>query len=294
MKKKLSLFLMLACILSLFTGTALAEKLESSEAENMIYALIEANLNCSRDQLTTHQLVYDKNTGIWAMSALLIDCPQDEDGLFVVEMNNSGNIAGELKASEKISLFVQLRKELFVCTRREDCYLLMAELLEKWKPRLDAMQAEADLIEPRADRVAVEQKYLMLVRLDLTTPAEGSLPIDQAYDLAVAYAAEQPNWSQEKVNTYRLHMNAYYTPEDIGKPVYFFQFETPEYTDKNVAKLKKLFGETYPLSISLMVDAVDGSLVETPIQEFPGDPFYYLDFLIRTDEVIEAGKAGTQ
>ncbi|NLO83967.1 MAG: hypothetical protein GX096_00845 [Clostridiales bacterium] len=285
MKKKLSLFLMLACILCLFAGTAQAEKLDSSEAEDIIFGLFESNFGYSRDQLKINAFGYDKNTGIWTMSALLIDCPQDEDGLFLAEIDNSGNIAGEFKASEKISLSIQMSNTLRECNFRDDCYMMMAKWTEQWTPMLDTLIAE-DTFAPEG----LVDHDLEVLKLGVSMPAEGSISFDKAWELAKGYIMNQSNWSMEAIELYRMRISCYYTPADIGKPVYFFYYATPEYTDKNKAKLKELFGETYPLSISLMVDAVDGSLVETPIQAFPGEEYFYLDCLIRTDAIIEAGQ----
>ena len=272
MKKKLSLLLILACILSLCAGSALAE-IKESEIEDRVYDLIEEHTEYTRDQLRTGQIIWATNTHCWAMSAFLIDCPEDMEGLFSVNLDKEGNLLGEMRVPHKISVQVQLAYQLSACFNNEDCYLRLAEWKAKWSARSDELSL--DDMHP-FDRSMFE--------LGITKPAEGSIPYEEAYQNAQTYLAQIPNWNESISALYYLHISCYHTPADIGKPVYFFKFHV-EYDDSDA--LTSHFGEHYPAEVSLMVGAQDGSLVEIPIQDLVPTQFRHFDTLIRTEEVLE-------
>lgn len=289
MKRALSFLLLLTCILSLFTGSALAEKRSSADAESMIYQLFESNFGYTRDQLKTNQIGYNKDTGVWTMSAILIDCPQDEDGIFIVEMDNDGNIVGEFKASEKISLQEQLDATLRASVNSDNCYLQLAKWTQNWTPMLNTLIADDPYVADGRFNFPLE-----VLKLGITEPAEGSISYDDALVLAKGYIQSQPNWPEGAVEMYTLNQACYYTPQDIGRPVYFFYFSTPRFSDSDAEKVEQLFDNNPPMTISLLLDAVDGSLVETPIQDFPPVRFFSFMLMIRTEEVIAAGQGNEQ
>ncbi|NLO83966.1 MAG: hypothetical protein GX096_00840 [Clostridiales bacterium] len=297
MKKSLSLLLILACILCLCAGTALADQITKSNAEDRLYQLLEEHSNYTRDQLKNNECFYDKVLKQWVLSSNLINRPSDEDGLIMVYMDGDGNFE-RIKPSEKVSVLDQIANDLIRCTHGEDSYLLLADLVAQWKPRLGELQAAVDEAQQSSSPSFVKaNRYVKLMSLDLTMPAKGSLPIDEAQRIATRYIAQLDGWSEEKAAMFPLDMNAYYTPTDIGKPVYFFKFKQYSYSDHSLSemdeydqRLTDLFGDKAPMTISIMVDAMDGSLMERPIFDYAPIQYFFLDALIRTDAIIEAGQ----
>lgn len=297
MKKILSLLVVLACILCLLAGTALADQITKTNAEDRLYQLLEQHSSYTRDQLKDNECFYDTSLGQWVLSSLLINCPSDEDGLIMVYMDEDGNFES-IKPSEKVSVLNQIANALIRCTDGEDSYLLLADLVAQWKPRLGELQDAVEQAQQSSTpSFGKADKYVELMSLDLTVPAEGSLPIDEAQRIATRYIAQLDGWSEEKAAMFPLDMNAYYTPADIGKPVYFFKFEQYSYSDYSLSEMDEynqrmtdIFGGKAPKTISIMVDAVDGSLVEKPIFDYAPLEYFFLDALIRTDAIIEAGQ----
>ena len=52
-------------------------------------------------------------------------------------------------------------------------------------------------------------------------------------------------------------------------------------------------GGVAPRRYSIMINAVDGSLVELPVIDYVPIKYHYLDFFIRTPEIIQAAKGMT-
>lgn len=142
--------------------------------------------------------------------------------------------------------------------------------------------------------------YAAVIDLNITTPDENGISYDDAYHAALQCLAQQPGWSDEQTKMFRLAISAYYTPEDIGRPVYLFYFDQHSYFEKAYetdsamnkyqAELRKAFGGDAPRQFSVVIDAADGSLVEPPIFDYAPVQYRYLDFLIRPEEMIQPAK----
>ncbi len=272
MKKKLSLLLILACILSLCTGSALAD-IKESEIEARVYDLIEEHTEYTRDQLRTHQMIWSTNVNCWVMSALLIDCPEDEDGIFVVNLDTEGNLLGDITVSQKIEINSQIREQMVACLRHMYCYEYLAEWSDKWLERSSEFS--------RSD---LDHQMIGMLELGISMPAEGSIPYEDAYAQALTYLAQLEGWNENTSGLYEMSISCYHTPHDIGTPVYYFLFES---IYENSSKLIEQFGEHYPVHVSIMVNAQDGSLIEAPIEDCVPAQFTFLEFLLRTDEILE-------
>lgn len=281
------LVLLLVSILLITSLPALAEDAAQSQAWDEIFALLEKETGYAQNQMTKGQLVYER--GVWGFSVIITDHPADEDGLLVGQMDNQGQLT-ILQESEKISLDAQLQADLKACFNREDCYLLLAAVHDKWLPILQSLS------EDQLSKIF--QRYVAIIRLNISTPSDGTITYGDAYNAALQHLAQQPGWSEEQAHMFRLSISAYYTPEDIARPVYFFNFEQHSYFEEAYesdadmnrykAALKKAFGGEAPRHFSIMVDAMDGSLVEAPIYDYAPIQYHYLDFLIRPEEMINA------
>ena len=277
----IAVFILLPCI------PAAAQTAADTQAWETIYRYVETELGYTQDQLIPGQLVYAESS--WAFSLMVKDHPETEDGLIVGEMDGQGTITS-LQAPQEIPLDRQLELDLKSCFNQDDCYLRLPVVCQKWLPVLNSLSTE------QLDWIF--DKYRAVVRLHIAIPPDNAIPYPDAYDAAIHVLAQQPGWNADMAQMFRLAISAYYTPQDIGKPVYFFYFEQhsplePAYTSKAArekywAALESAFGGPAPNRFSIMIDAMDGSLVHQPLYDYAPIRFHYLDFLIRTDAMIEA------
>lgn len=289
MKKTIVLFMTFIFVLVLFVLTAVAETVDDMWAWNKALTLVEAETGYSDKQLEKRQIVYENN--IWAFSVYISEHAADVDGLIVGQMDRDGNLI-KLSGPEKVSLNRQLEEDLKSCFNRENGYKHLKTIHDKWACIFQSLSE--DQIN------SINSRYTEVIRLDIDLPDKNSISYEMAYDAALHHLAQLPGWSKAHAKLFRLSISAYYTPKDIGRPVYFFYFEQHSYfeddystksaMDKYDAELLKAFGKKAPYQFSIMVDAIDGSLVEPPIIDYPSVQFHYLDFLIRTDEIIVAAK----
>lgn len=283
MKKNFSLFW--SCILLLCCLYSTAEASSNAKAWERVFALVQQKTGYTQQQLQKGNLVYSDD--MWAFSLILIEHPEDEDGLLVGQMDKAGNLLN-LSGPEKISFDRQLENDLKNCFNRSDCYLRLAEVHSKWKPTLKVL--------PEDQLSEIFPRYVDVIRLNITAPDAEAIPYDTAYASALQFLAEQPGWSIRQSNMFRLSISAYYAPEDIGRFVYFFYFEqharfeetysTDRVMSRYQAELNEAFGGAAPRRIAVMVDAADGSLVEPPLFDYAPVKFHYLDFFIRSEETL--------
>ena len=289
MKKQMLSILPISLILIfLFIPSMLAEE----EAMNRLYDIIQEQRGYTREQLSVNQMEY--SDGRWGFSLTIIDHPEDEDGLLVGQMDAAGRLL-MLEGPQKISWDRQLENDLKACFNRDDGYLLLPKVREKWLPILDALSPE------QLSRIF--ERYVAVVRLEISLPDPEAMPYTDAYEKALSHLADLPGWSGEQARMFRLAICAYYAPEDIGYPVYFFYFEQHSYMEDAYAsdramgryqeKLKRAFDGDAPRRFSIMINAVDGSLVELPVFDYVPIKYHYLDFFIRTPEIIQAAKGMT-
>lgn len=288
MKKKLLLFLLATCMSLMLPLLADAQLQSEAQAWDLIFPLVERNTGYDERQLEKQQIEYE--AGVWAFSLLISDHPTDEDGLLVGQIDQAGNLL-YLHGPEKISIDRQLEDSLKRCFNRYDCYLQLKEVHDTWKPVLQKL-SEDQISE-------IYPSYIAVINLNMPSSDDAVISYDDAYEAALQYMAQQPGWSDKKARMFRLAISAYYIPEDIKKPVYFFYFEkhslfeeaysTERAMNKYRAELIEAFEGAPPYRFSLMVDANNGKLIETPVIDYHSE-FHYLDFLIRTEKVIQVGK----
>ena len=269
-----------------------SSKMSTSEAWDMAFALVERETGITRDLLRKGQIVYDD--GVWGFSVVLLDPPEDEDGLYVGDMDNDGNLI-ELDLPSKINLEQQLERELKACFHRENSYLYLADVCAKWSEKLASVsKEEIDQIWPQ---------YVGVLRRGITVPPENVLDIAAARRLGLEGLVKAAGWTEDMPGLFVEWVSAYYVLD--GTPVYFFGlqqhswFEEAYSTDAAMARydkeLEKAFsalGQKDPRYIGIVVNALTGELYEKPMMDYAPVEFNYLDFLIRTDEAVAsiAGK----
>lgn len=288
MKKQiLSILTMSLVLMALFIPSMMAEE----EAINRMYAIIQEQRGYAREQLRVNQMEY--SDGAWTFSVTVLDHPEDEDGLLVGQMDAAGNVM-MLEGPSKISLDRQLEIDLKGGFTREDGYLLLPKVREKWLPILDSLSPE--------ELSGIFDKYVAAVRMQTSLPGEGAIPFDQAKEAALSHLAALPGWSRGQAEMFKIIITAYCVPEDIGRPVYFFFFRrhspmedaysSQRVLEKYWADLKKAFGGEAPIQFSVLVDASNGELAEPIVLDYAPIRFHYLDFFIRTPEFVQAVEAG--
>ena len=261
-------------------------KVSTAEAWDMAFALVERKTGISRDLLRKGQIVYED--GVWGFSVVLLDPPEDEDGLYVGEMDNSGNLI-ELDYPSKINLDQQLERELKACFHRENSYLYLADVCAKWSEKLASVnREELDKIWPQ---------YVGVVRRGITVPPDNVLEIAAARRLGLEGLVKAAGWTEDMPGLFVEWVCAYYVLE--GTPVYFFGLSQHSWledaysTDAAMAKYDKemdkafsAVGQKDPRYIGIVVNAVTGELYEKPMMDYAPIQFNYLDFLIRTEEAV--------
>ena len=161
-------------------------KVSTSEAWDMAFSLVERETGISRDLLRKGQIVYED--GAWGFSVVLLDPPEDEDGMYVGEMDNDGNLI-ELDYPSKINLDQQLERELKACFHRENSYLYLADVCAKWSEKLASVsREELDKIWPQ---------YVGVVRRGITVPPDNVLDIAAARRLGLEGLVKAAGWTED-------------------------------------------------------------------------------------------------
>ncbi|MDD2647888.1 MAG: hypothetical protein PHI27_03475 [Eubacteriales bacterium] len=214
-KKSLRLALAsLTAALMLCISTAFAETVTHAQALSAIWKGLYAETGFSQEDFALSQLV--SGNGEWSFSTTLKSHPEDEDGLYVGTLRANGAL-DILQKPSKISLDRRLETQLKECFNRDNCYIRLAEVCEKWKPIISALTDE--------EAEGIFDKYRAVVESGIRLPDSGTLHFDAAYDCALDALSREEGWSDESARLYRLCISAYYSPDDIGKPVYLFYFE---------------------------------------------------------------------
>lgn len=274
------------CIALLLAMAGLCACAEESSEWDMVYTLLEKETGYTRNQLIESQLVFED--GEWLFSVIIKDHSEDEDGLLIGEMDSNGNLIN-LSGPEKINLDTQLENDLKACFNREDCWLCLAEVCQKWEKKLSTLSEE--------QKSTIWERYLKTVERGITPPPEDALDFPAAYETALKKAAEAEGWTEEMIHMFRHCISAYYVLD--GSPVWFIYLEQhswfePEYeSDADMNQYEKELNAAFaglnqetPIKIGILIDACTGELMEKPMLDYIPEEYHYLDFLIRTDEAV--------
>ena len=282
--KTIKRMMALVLVMILVLGAACAGDAAGWE---LAYGMLERETGYTRDQLCPGQIMYED--GKWAVSVTVTDHPEDEDGLLVFEMDDSGRLLF-MEGPEKINLDRQLEMQLKDCFHREDCAWRLAEVCAKWQAKLEGVsQEQKNTIWPR---------YLAVIDRGIIVPPEDALDYNTAMAAARDAASARMGWNGIDMDTLFVPgLSACYVLD--GTPVWFIYLEDHSYfeeeysTDRAMKKyqerLKEAFagvGQIPPCKIGIVIDAFTGELKEKPMLDYIPVEFHYLDFLIRTDEAV--------
>lgn len=285
-RRSFVVLLALTLVFPVFSG----RKALASDMDGWALALklVEKETGYTADQLEKYSLVY--GDGVWSFSVIVKDHPEDEKGLIVGQMDAWGNQIS-LELPTKISLNEQLERGLKSCFNRDDCYLLLAHVCEKWQKRLK--DASEEVLS------SLWEKYLAVVKMGITLPADNALAYNTAMDMAKKHLVPSLGWTDEMTEMFRLSISAHYLLDQ--RPVYFFYYEQhsyfePEYESERAMKryekqLEQIFsciGQEAPQRIGILLDAKTGELIEPPMLDYAPVQFHYFDFLIRTEEAVQS------
>lgn len=224
-------------------------------------------------------IVGDPDSG-WHFSIWLPDHPEDDTGMYGFILTPDYELILE-RAPMKRTPEQQLY-DAFLVSKGPESYLPFAELVEKWRDRVD----ELEFFDVWSTR---------FVTMDIRRPDAGAI----SYEAAVASANEAllalPGWTEDTLTHFVMEASVYLVPEDIGRPVWLFVYdkEVPFDGDMDAfnAALERLYsytvnGEPEPVQFSVLIDAMDGTLVETPRFDYVPVQYVWSDFVIRTPEFL--------
>lgn len=275
-----------ACIASLASTGRISEE----EAWEKAFALVEEQTGYSRDQMKKNQIL--DGDGIWYITIVLRNPPEDKDGLYYVEMDNAGKLIS-LTGPSMMSLESQLERDVQGCFNCDDCYLLLADTTAKWTKKL------AELGDPEISDTWTWARYCKVINLGIVAPPNNVLSYSEARQTALKRLAEVEGWTDDMPKLFNIWISAYYVMDDT--PVWFFGLRTHSYTEKEYEsddvmnlyrkELDDAFckvGQTAPQEIGILINAVTGELIENPMLDYVPVKFFPMDFLIRTDEAVES------
>ena len=275
-----------ACIASLASTGRISEE----EAMEIAFALVEDQTGYSRDQMKENQIL--DGDDIWYVTIVLRNPPEDEDGLYYVEMDYTGKLIS-LTGPSGLNLESQLERDVQGCFDRADCYLLLADTTAKWTKKI------AELSDPEISDLWTWTRYCKVINLGIAVPPDNVLSYPEACQTALKRLAELEGWTDDMAELFNIWISAYYIMDDI--PVWFFDLKAHSYTEKEYEsddamnlyrkELDNAFskvGQTAPAEIGVLINAVTGDLIENPMLDYVPVRFFPMDFLIRTDEAVES------
>ena len=275
MKRLLAICL---CLLMLPLTALAGEK----EVWARIDELMPQQVGYSPDMYRHGNLVGDPDNG-WTFSITLNEHPEDEDGLLCYLLTPEGELVHE-RGPYKLTLNQQAANALRDCFG-SDGYLKIAETAQKWRTIL------SDVNIPSIEEIEHPWDEHILM-LDFHSPEDSAISHEEALAAAEAVLLSQPGWTEEKLAYYSLSFSACMVPQDIGRLVWLFYFVEDigaSYDDDievfdaalKAAEARTINGERPPLHFSILIDAMDGSLAETPVFDYRAPQFLWSDFIAR-------------
>lgn len=254
----------------------------AKEVWGRIDELMPQQMGYTPDLYKHGNLIGDPDNG-WTFSITLYDHPEDEDGLLVYLLTPEGELIhkrGPYSLTLNQQCSIAIRESL-----RPDGYMALAETVQVWRERM----ADVNIPSPEESGFIRDEHVLML---DIRFPDEGAISYEEAVAAAEAALLALPGWSTEKLAYYAVDFCAYIAPQDIGKPVWLFYFNEDigaTYEDDNdvflaallAANKRTINGKQAPIHFSVLIDAMNGSLVETPRFDYIPVQFNWLDFIYR-------------
>ena len=275
MKRLLAICL---CLLMLPMVALAGEK----EVWTRIDELIPQQAGYTPDMYCHGNLVGDPDNG-WTFSITLYDHPEDEDGLLVYLLTPEGELIHE-RGPYKLTVNQQAANALRECFGPGG-YLKIAEVAQKWQVIL------SDVNVPPVEEIGHPWDEHILM-LDFRSPEESTISHEEALAAAEAVLLNLPGWSEEKLAYFSVDFSACMVPQDIDRLVWLFYFDEDigatwdddiEVFDAalEAAQARTINGERPPVHFSVLIDAMDGSLVEAPAFDYRAPQFTWADFIAR-------------
>lgn len=272
---------LLAILISLLLLPSAALADEYDDVLPLIYQAVERATGLTEEDFLHYNIIGDSEVG-WSFSLRLKEHPGDVDGLWIGELSPEGELI-HLREPEKISPFRQATLQVNACLRTEDCYLLLPEVVERWKNRLDELFNAEVLKQQMIDGQSLG--ITEILTLDIRLPDEEALPYLGALSAAQHYVLDLPGWDEKALMRYDVIYSAYTIPHDIGKPVWQFLFELPY--DENNADWT-INDERAPSYFSMLVDAKTGVVLEACF-DYPPVRFTIPQHIIRPRMFYQSG-----
>ena len=273
MKRILLTALLILCL----TMTVALADMTQSDILQEAYALMQSHYGYAPDALQLNQMAGSSEG--WAVSFVVINHADDNDGLYVFSFGPSGDL---LDVAEPYALTLPMQMDGDMLDVRNtngkshdtQSYERLAAFTEKWKPMIDIVAAQME--DPTVER--------SLLALNARLPDEGAMSYDQARETALRLLAQQPGFSEETARMYLFFIDGYIQPEGFERPVwsFFFYWNSERYGDT----LEQAFDNDPPIYICLLFDAVDGTLAAEPIIEYRSPRFSPMDYFARTPAVL--------
>ena len=281
--------LLLIAVMTLTAAPALAS-ITQEEALIEIYDILDRFYGYLPEDVELHQFGFGEENSVWVASFLLADHGDDSTGLYVIQIDAEGHLL-QIDGPRAMNLAQQISHDWQLCVDRPDveedthCYERLAAFYEKWQP-LEAVLREGDW------DVAQE---LAALALRPSLPAASALPYDAALEAALEHLAKQPGFDPENARMFRVIIDGYIQPEGFKRPLWSFSLSQHSYDgrydddramERYRAELDKAFDGQPPHSVTILLDAADGTLAEPPIIAWNADAFNYLDYFARMPDML--------
>ena len=222
-------------------------------------------------------IIGDPDNG-WHFSIVLLDHPQDEDGVICYNLTTDGQLVYD-RGPEKIPLGMQAMNAIFDCGG-DDCYLEIAQVIQDWQPLLNELRA-------------TDSSMADFMALDIRFPGEDVISYEEAAAAVKAALLSQPGWTEETLTHFYLDFCAYMQTWDLDRPVWLFYYNkyiptVDEVGDHekwseimNAAYDRTINGEPEPVHFSVLIDAADGSVIEAPRYDYIPIQYTFWDYIER-------------
>ena len=267
----------LLCSLLFSAAVALAAPTEK-QMKQKVYQVLQEQLGLGKKDVTYYDggVYHDGNVSVWSFTLLLKECPADEDGVIVIDFSIDGTLRN-VQPSQKISLAEQFEKDIVdaIPFTTDNLYALQ----QKWGPDL------AEIEKQDTDPYSNIPNDIRVFRLAFCIPSKDDYPLEDAREKSRQVVGNLPGWTQEKLNMYRIYLEAFYDSEEVGKQIYQFVYaREDQITGKYANASDDTFIETYekplfalfggdngttPWYVSVRIDGHTGELVEEPLIAFP-------------------------
>ena len=261
--------------------------LERAEVREIIYKYCEAEFGYTKDEMAFNNLTKNNN-GSWDFSLCVKEPEEMTNGLIMGLLNKDGTLAS-ITGPAPVSTFQWLNQELSRCLfHYQDLY----QLKQRWAPRLDSIPEEDMEV---FNRVRKTNPILDVLQLDIVLPDDKCITYDEALKKCTEHIEHIDGWTPEMTNHIGIMAEMVYIPDGMDHPVYRFVYSlasdayfyrtvamNEEYTrameDENKRMQKEeeaIFGDVYPMYISVRIDAYTGELAD-PIFKETWSPLTYV------------------